>query len=137
METSKFGTVNINVDTAYIKAAVARLDKTKEGLKRTFLNPEGRLPQFHYWVLFAVMVALYIPVLILARILGSVALILILPLLWPSIVVQIKRLHDLGFTGWLVLINLVPILGGLLMLIWLGFFKGSDLPNPYGPPVQA
>lgn len=137
MLPAKFGTLNIDVNTAQIKEAIGRLDTSKAGLKQTFLTFEGRLPQFHYWLLVAVFIALYIPIIILGSILGSFVTILLLPLIWPGIAVQVKRLHDLGFTGWLALINLVPVIGGLVMLIWLGFFKGSDEPNAYGPPVRA
>ncbi|MPW35838.1 DUF805 domain-containing protein [Vibrio sp. B1Z05] len=56
-------------------------------------------------------------------------------LLWWSIATQVRRLHDLDKTGWWVLVNLVPLIGSLLMLIYLGFFKGSDGHNRFGSAV--
>ncbi|MCR9137164.1 MAG: DUF805 domain-containing protein [Alphaproteobacteria bacterium] len=41
-----------------------------------------------------------------------------LGLLLPNIAVAVRRLHDIGRTGWWVLISLVPIIGFLLLLYW-------------------
>jgi len=51
---------------------------------------------------------------------------------WIAIVLQIKRWHDLGKSGWLVLINLVPAVGSLISLVVLGFFKANSSPNKFG-----
>jgi nitrate/nitrite transporter NarK len=51
---------------------------------------------------------------------------------WVCVALQIKRWHDLGKTGWLVLINLVPAVGTLISLIVLGFFKGNSDSNKFG-----
>jgi nitrate/nitrite transporter NarK len=51
---------------------------------------------------------------------------------WVCVALQIKRWHDLGRTGWLVLINLIPVVGSLISLIVLGFFKGISDANKFG-----
>ena len=51
---------------------------------------------------------------------------------WIAIALQIKRWHDLGKTGWLVFINLVPAVGTAISLIVLGFVKGGSGPNKFG-----
>ncbi|GAD79959.1 DUF805 domain-containing protein [Vibrio ezurae] len=56
-------------------------------------------------------------------------------MVWWSIATQVRRLHDLDKKGWWVLVNLVPLIGSLLMLIYLGFFKGSDGHNRFGSAV--
>ena len=53
----------------------------------------------------------------------------------PSIIVYIKRFHDRDKSGWWVLIGLIPIIGAIWLLIELGFLKGTDGPNRFGPPV--
>lgn len=61
-----------------------------------------------------------------------------LAVLVPSLAVNIRRLHDAGFSGWLVLVSLVPG-GSLLILVFhcLDSKPGSNKwgPNPKG--VQA
>ena len=54
---------------------------------------------------------------------------------WTTIAVCAKRFHDLGRSGWWYLIGLIPILGPLLLLIWLGVLPGDQGANAYGPPV--
>jgi nitrate/nitrite transporter NarK len=51
---------------------------------------------------------------------------------WIALALQLKRWHDLGKTGWLVLINLVPVVGSVISLVVLGFFKGSAGANEFG-----
>lgn len=45
----------------------------------------------------------------------------------------VLRLHDMGQTGWLVLLSFVPVFGGLVWL-WLLVWPGDRAGNQYGPP---
>ena len=48
----------------------------------------------------------------------------------------VRRLHDLGRSGWLVLVNAIPVLNAALT-IYMVFFKGNEGTNQYGPdPLQ-
>jgi uncharacterized membrane protein YhaH (DUF805 family) len=60
-----------------------------------------------------------------------------LALAWPFIAVSVKRLHDFGFSGWWVLVNLVPAIGSLATLIANGFVPGNRGPNRFGPDPLA
>ncbi|MDD3115560.1 MAG: DUF805 domain-containing protein [Anaerovibrio sp.] len=54
-----------------------------------------------------------------------------------GITMGIRRLHDLNRTGWWMLVELIPILGSLILSVYLMFFKGTDGYNEYGPdPLQ-
>ena len=44
---------------------------------------------------------------------------------------HVKRLHDLGFSGWMVLFNLTIVFIPI-SFIFLGFRKGTEGPNRYG-----
>ena len=56
------------------------------------------------------------------------------PLLaWPCIAISVKRLHDIDFRGWWVLVNLVPGIGSLVMLVVNGVVPGTQGPNRFGP----
>ena len=52
-------------------------------------------------------------------------------LLLPTLAVQVRRLHDIGKSGWYMLVSMVPFVGGLLLLYW--FVQPSEAgPNEYG-----
>ena len=47
-----------------------------------------------------------------------------LALLIPSLAVSCRRLHDIGRSGWWLLIGLIPLIGGLVLLYW--YVQPSD-----------
>lgn len=60
----------------------------------------------------------------------------ILTLVCPYLCVLVRRLHDTGHSGALLLITLIPIIGGIGAFVILFFLiKGSDEENEYGLPV--
>ncbi|SJZ30487.1 Uncharacterized membrane protein YhaH, DUF805 family [Enhydrobacter aerosaccus] len=65
------------------------------------------------------------------------ALILFILSTWIGLAMGVKRFHDRNKSGWWVLINLVPVIGGLWYLIECGFLKGTAGPNQYGPDPLA
>ncbi|ROM78036.1 hypothetical protein BK652_22800 [Pseudomonas brassicacearum] len=50
-----------------------------------------------------------------------------------SIQFSVQRLHDIGWSGWLWLLNLVPFVGSVFPLVMI-CAPGNDGPNRYGPP---
>ncbi|ODS02512.1 hypothetical protein AUC71_14910 [Methyloceanibacter marginalis] len=113
--------------------------------KQFYLSAQGRVNRKQLWlylVLPAVVVSLILS-LIDAAIgtvdaesgLGLLSGLWSLIILIPAILIYIKRFHDRDKSGWWVLIGLIPIIGALWLLIELGFLKGTDGPNRYGPPV--
>jgi uncharacterized membrane protein YhaH (DUF805 family) len=63
---------------------------------------------------------------------GYVYLLAGLALLLPSLAVAVRRLHDTNHSGWWLLIGLIPLLGGILLLVWY-VTKGTPGDNQYGP----
>jgi uncharacterized membrane protein YhaH (DUF805 family) len=49
----------------------------------------------------------------------------------PGLAVVVRRLHDVGKSGWMYLIALIPIVGGIWLLILL-VTKGDAGANKYG-----
>ena len=58
--------------------------------------------------------------------------ILVLALLVPSIAVQVRRFHDQDRSGWMVLIGLIPYVGGIIVLVFM-CLEGTRGPNRFGP----
>ena len=52
--------------------------------------------------------------------------------LWTTLALHAKRWHDLDRSGWLVLMNLIPVIGTLISLFILGFRPGSASANKFG-----
>jgi uncharacterized membrane protein YhaH (DUF805 family) len=50
-----------------------------------------------------------------------------LGVLVPSVALTVRRLHDVNLSGWLLLLGLVPVLGGIAVLV-----MALLLPNPAG-----
>lgn len=67
---------------------------------------------------------------------GAVYGLTVLALLLPSLAVSIRRLHDVGKSGWLILIYLVPVIGFIWLLV-LFCMDGQPGTNAYGPNPKA
>jgi uncharacterized membrane protein YhaH (DUF805 family) len=61
----------------------------------------------------------------------AITLLCLLPV-FLSIIVQIKRWHDLNRSGVWILVNFIPVFGPLWTLIQCGLVKGTDGENQYG-----
>lgn len=64
---------------------------------------------------------------------GLLALIVFLGFAFVSIQFNVQRLHDLGWSGWLWLLTLVPFVGSIFPFVLI-IAPGNDGPNRYGPP---
>ena len=54
----------------------------------------------------------------------------------PGLAVTIRRLHDLDKSGWHILVGLIPVVGGIILIIWYAT-EGTRGPNRYGPDPLA
>jgi uncharacterized membrane protein YhaH (DUF805 family) len=50
----------------------------------------------------------------------------------PCIAVGIRRLHDTGRSGWWLLITFIPVIGGLVLLVFT-VLESQPGENDYGP----
>ncbi len=50
----------------------------------------------------------------------------------PNLTVTVRRLHDIGITGWAVLVGLIPVLGVIALFI-LMLVRSHPGSNRYGP----
>ena len=67
-----------------------------------------------------------------AKPLSFLLIIFYLAILLPTMAVGVRRLHDTGRSGWFLLISLIPIIGGIVLLV---FTVTDSTPgaNQYGP----
>ena len=83
----------------------------------------GRARRKEYWYFYLINFLITIVLLFLDRFIlrqtegiGFLLAIYTLGVLLPSIAVAIRRLHDIGKSGWWYLINFIPLIGGLIFL---------------------
>src|SRR5262249_11183351 len=105
---------------------------------RQYVGFSGRARRAEYWwfmlFYFLLMIGLVIidtvialagiPVAVLST-LGSLGLFL------PSLAVAVRRLHDIDRSGWWFLIGLIPLVGGIVLLIF-ACTRGTAGPNRFG-----
>lgn len=68
---------------------------------------------------------------------GIISAIFVLATLVPVLAVYAKRWHDRNKSGWWTLIVLIPLIGQLWALIELGFLRGTEGANRFGPDPLA
>ena len=66
-----------------------------------------------------------------STLLKILSFIVTVPLSVGSIMVAIRRLHDLNRSGWFMIAAFVPIVN-VILGIYMLFFKGTPGPNKYG-----
>ncbi|HEX4007774.1 MAG TPA: DUF805 domain-containing protein [Acidobacteriaceae bacterium] len=72
---------------------------------------------------------------ILAIAFGIVCFLYGLAALIPSLAVSVRRLHDIGRSGWWLLIDFIPF--GCFVLLIFFVLDGTPGPNEYGPDPKA
>lgn len=59
-----------------------------------------------------------------------------LGLFLPNLAASVRRLHDIDKSGWFFLIGLIPLVGGILLIVWWAK-EGTRGPNQYGPDPKG
>lgn len=103
------------------------------------LRWEGRATRSQYWAFVLVYFAVAVGASMLDAWRGGtlVGTLVALAMLYPSIVVTIRRWHDRDKSGWWVLLSLVPLIGAIWTLVECGCLRGTPGPNRFGPDPLA
>ena len=64
-----------------------------------------------------------------------VEIVIIIGLALPYIAVTARRLHDIGKSGWLQLIGIIPLVGWIIMIVWCAT-EGEKKKNKYGASIK-
>lgn len=123
-------------------------DWWKKVVLKNYANFKGRARRSEYWYAALCNVLFFIPIIIIGVIgasldsslitgfAGLLYLVLGLGVLIPGFAVAVRRMHDLDRSGTSLLFYFVPIVGPILLLIWL-FSEGTRGPNKYGPDPKT
>lgn len=94
----------------------------------------GRARRAEYWwfALFSFLVSIVANVIDLAIGHRILAYVLGLVFLLPGLAVAVRRLHDTDRSGWWIFLGLIPIIGGIVLLVFV-IMDGTPGPNRFGP----
>ncbi|MGZ5576915.1 MAG: DUF805 domain-containing protein [Methylobacter sp.] len=101
----------------------------------------GRARRKEYWYFLLISTVISIVLVLIDSITGTLSEeagigllsgIYSLAVLIPGISVAIRRLHDTDRSGWWFLIALIPIIGGIVLLIFM-VLDSAPGDNQYGP----
>jgi uncharacterized membrane protein YhaH (DUF805 family) len=112
---------------------------------KQYFDFSGRARRKEYWmfVLFNIIVSFVLGIvdgatgMMMAE--GSVGMlgsVYTLAILIPSIAVGARRLHDIGRSGWWMLIALIPVIGVIVLIVWYAT-EGTRGDNRFGPDPKT
>lgn len=101
----------------------------------------GRARRKEYWMFFLISTVISIILAVIDSFTGTISEeaglgllsgIYALAVLIPGLAVTVRRLHDTDRSGWWILIGLIPIIGGIALLIFM-VLDSTPGGNQYGP----
>ena len=107
---------------------------------RQFSDFEGRARRKEYWMYTLINAIVILIAITLDNVLGlanedyfigPIYMLYALAVILPGLAVSVRRLHDVGKSGWMILISFIPIIGGIWLLI-LFVTDGQVGENEYG-----
>jgi len=108
---------------------------------KQYADFQGRARRTEYWMFVLFNLIFAIVAMFLDRTIGTtlgglpygvIYILYALAVLVPSLAVGVRRLHDIGKSGWMLLVSLIPIIGAIWLLI-LFVTEGNTGENKYGP----
>ena len=123
------------------------LEIFKLTMTRNFANFSGRATRREYWMFQLASLLFLLSIYILgifliflidpsmSIIMMGLSLLYSLALIIPGLGLYVRRLHDTGRSGWMILLGLIPFIGGWILLIFslLDSQRGT---NAYGPSLK-
>lgn len=111
---------------------------------RNYANFSGRARRKEYWMFFLFNIIFSSLSITIDRTIGTdiaefygyLSIIYLVVLFVPSLAVVVRRLHDIGKSGGMILIALIPLIGGIWLLI-LMTKEGEEGENKYGTNPKA
>ena len=100
---------------------------------------EGRSRRSEYWYFALFYVLILIALVVAEAVLFQTMITYLIGVLFfivPALAVSVRRLHDVGKSGWYYLITLIPLVGPIVFLVWActdsQYGANAWGPNPKG-----
>jgi uncharacterized membrane protein YhaH (DUF805 family) len=135
---------NVSSNTPYAPPQAAVGEAVAEVGDLKVFSTDGRIGRLRYlaWslvLMFAasgVMAVVAIAASISEVLGGLLGIAVVIGMLVVSVQIGAQRLHDIGWSGWLLLLNIVPIINSVFWLLML-VIPGTLGANRFGPPQPA
>ena len=114
---------------------------------RKFADFEGRARRAEYWLFTLFVLIAYVVAMLIGGLFdrgGSPEAtpeaiffcLTVLALFVPSLALVVRRLHDINRSGWWYLLAFLPVIGSIIILIFM-LTPGTPGPNRYGPDPKT
>lgn len=125
------------------------IENFKHCVVHKYANFEGRASRSEYWhfmlvyqLIIAIILFICAAISCVIPVSGTTGVALGLVVLFilsigfiiPGVAVAVRRLHDVGWSGWFVLVGLIPFVGVPIMLILMAL-PGKSAANRFGAPT--
>ncbi|MDR2731152.1 MAG: DUF805 domain-containing protein [Treponema sp.] len=104
--------------------------------KYTVIEGRARRREFWMFALASFIIGVIFAILAVIPILGIIfsiaSSLFYLATIVPGFTVGVRRLHDRDKSGWFILLMLIPLVGGIILLVWCAM-EGTSGRNKYGP----
>ena len=117
-------------------------------MRDNYANFNGRARRKEYWmftlfyILLVLACAFALALLVatgpysLTILVAIIFITVILAHVVPSIALSVRRLHDVGLSGWFLLLAFIPYIGNLIIFVF-SVIEGNKGTNKYGPDPKA
>ena len=117
------------------------------GVLSNYVGFRGRATRTEYWMFVLASLIVSIVVGIVGRVLGLtigegigatniLSLVYTLAVLLPSIAVMVRRFHDAGYSGWMALLILIPLIGLIAVIVFM-ILPSQRGDNRHGPDPRG
>jgi uncharacterized membrane protein YhaH (DUF805 family) len=108
-------------------------------VRDNYANFNGRASRQEYWMFTLFNIIFVVVAMVVDGVLGLgfiIYMLYMLAVLIPGIAVFVRRMHDIGKSGWWFFISLIPLIGGIWLLVLLAT-DGSSEDNNYGTSLKT
>jgi|TARA_B110000263_G_scaffold242475_1_gene247985 uncharacterized membrane protein YhaH (DUF805 family) len=108
------------------------MDATKTCFRKS-LTISGRASRSELWFYYLASVLGMIGLGLIDGLLGGIGITLLVLAFFPGLLTaSIRRMHDIGKSGWMMLLFVIPLVGLVLNIMWFMVDAGQPHANQYG-----
>ncbi|MFD4026135.1 DUF805 domain-containing protein [Streptomyces sp. NPDC058576] len=100
---------------------------------KNYAGFSGRARRKEYWMFTLISFVISLVLSIIGGLIGAefLSYIYAIAIIIPSLAVGVRRLHDTGRSGWWLLIALIPLVGAIVLIVFLAS-EGKPETNQHG-----